>query len=560
MKPLPIIQRLSAVLFVAVTALSPVILPVAAQAQNPVVKSVTNGAGNVLADLPSSGIAQGSLFAVKGSGLGPAVIVVAATFPLSTSIANTSIKVSVGGVTRDAIMYYSSAIQVAAILPSSVPAGHGTLTVTYNGATSASFPINVVKTTIGVFSLNTSGGGDAIATLGSGFVTPLNAANPGDIVAFWATGLGPVSGDETQPAQQFDMTDIPVQAWIGGKPADVLFRGRNACCSGVDTIYLRVPQGASGCVTPVVFQTGDNVSNTTTIPVAGTGRVCAPSTPGLTASDVQRLFSKTTFSLGAVSIFRGNNMAVPTVVDGASGTFARTTPFPGGWGATNWDLVPPGSCVVDTGTAFNGAFLTFQWLDSGAALTVSGAGGSRTVPRLPTPIVQNFGAQNYLGVLDFPGVYVIPGQFTISGPGTSDVGAFTATMNYPQPVLQWTNQDAVTSIDRSQGTTVTWTGGDPNGYVQIYGFSTAASNQSAGSSFVCTARTSDQRFTVPAHVTLAMAPGTPSVPAAIWPSSLWVLGFSAPTFFQAQGLDLGIVSQWSNNARTLTYTGSAGIP
>src|SRR5262249_30746881 len=157
--------------------------------------------------------------------------------------------------------------QIAAILPSSIPVGKGTFTVTFNGRTSAPFPINVVKTTIGVFTLNTSGGGDAIATLGSGFVSPLNAANPGEIVALWATGLGPVSGDEAQPASQFDMTDIPVQAWVGGVSTPVLFRGRNACCSAVDVIYVRIPPIVSGCVTPVVFQSGDSVSNTTTIPV-----------------------------------------------------------------------------------------------------------------------------------------------------------------------------------------------------------------------------------------------------------------------------------------------------
>jgi uncharacterized protein (TIGR03437 family) len=552
-----------AILFGGLTSLQWV-SPLAQAQAIPIVTSVVNSASNVRAQLPGSGIAQGSLFVAQGTSLGPASIVIAASFPLSTSIAGTSVKVTVGGVTRDAIMYYSSAQQIAAILPSSVPVGKGTFTVSYNGSTSTPFPITVVKTTIGVFTLNTSGGGDAIATLGNSFVGPLNAANPGDVVALWATGLGPVSGDETQPATQVDMPDIPVQAWVAGKPADVLFRGRNGCCSSVDTIYLRIPAGVSGCVTPVVFQTGDYVSNTTTIPVAPSGHVCAPNVPGFQAADVQALFAKPTLSYAAVGLFRGGsiigNELVAIIADGANGIFARTTPLPGGWGATNWDVVPPGSCLVNTGGAFNGAFLTFQWLDGGASLNISGAGGLRSIPQIPPPLILSFAGQNYFGALDFPGNYLKPGTFTVTVPGGKDVGPFTASINYPEPILQWTNQRSITSIDRAQGTTVTWTGGDPNGLVEILGFSTTAGNRAAGSAFVCTARTSDQSFTVPPYVTLAMAPSNPTIPAAIFPSSLWVLGFSAPTRFQATGVDLGVVNQWSNEARTVNYTGATGIP
>lgn len=373
--------------------------------------------------------------------------------------------------------------------------------MTYNGATSAPAPITVVKTTVGVFTLNTSGGGDAIATLGSGFVGPLSAANPGDVVALWATGLGPVSGDETRPAQQADMTDVPLEAWVGGKPADVLFRGRNACRSAVDTIYIRIPPGIAGCVTPVVFRTGDYVSNTTAIPVAESGKVCTPNLPGFTTADVEHVSAKPTFSYGAVGLFRGGSVMgtelVPFVLDGGYGTFARTTLLPGGWGAMNWDALPPGSCIANTGAAFNGAFLTFQWLDSSPSLTVKGAGGARSIPRLAFPLVQSFEVWSYLAAVDFPGNYVKPGQYTISGPGGADVGAFTAGVNYPSPMLVWTNQASITSIDRTKGVTGTWTGGAPNGCVQIVGFSTPVANKGAGAGFVCRARTGDGTFTVP---------------------------------------------------------------
>src|SRR5262249_51175114 len=161
-------------------------------------------------------------------------------FPLPTSIGGTSIQVTVGGTTVDAIMYYSLATQVAAILPSKTPAGTGTLTVTYNGSATSTATVTPVANNTAVVTLNTTRPGDAVATLPATntVVSTSNAPNPGEIVTLWATGLGAVSGDESQPAQQTDLTNVPLKVFIGGQPANVLFRGRNACCSGVDTIYV----------------------------------------------------------------------------------------------------------------------------------------------------------------------------------------------------------------------------------------------------------------------------------------------------------------------------------
>jgi len=71
-------------------------------------------------------------------------------------------------------------------------------------STSGTAPIVVVANNVGVFTLNSTGSGDAVATLPATntFVSPSNAPNPGEIVTFWATGLGAVSGDESQPAQR----------------------------------------------------------------------------------------------------------------------------------------------------------------------------------------------------------------------------------------------------------------------------------------------------------------------------------------------------------------------
>lgn len=83
----------------------------------PSITAVENAATNIPPGLPNSAIAQGSLFVVKGSNLGPATYIQATSFPLPNSVGDTSITVTVGSATVNAIMFYSLARQVAGILP-----------------------------------------------------------------------------------------------------------------------------------------------------------------------------------------------------------------------------------------------------------------------------------------------------------------------------------------------------------------------------------------------------------------------------------------------------------
>jgi uncharacterized protein (TIGR03437 family) len=59
-----------------------------------------------------------------------------ATAGLPLTLNGASISVTVGGVTTDPAIYYTSPSQIAAVLPASTPVGTGTLTVTYNGVPS----------------------------------------------------------------------------------------------------------------------------------------------------------------------------------------------------------------------------------------------------------------------------------------------------------------------------------------------------------------------------------------------------------------------------------------
>ena len=531
-------------------------------ANAPQITAIENAATNIPPGLPNSAIAQGALFVVKGKNLGPSNVVVASTFPLPTSIGGTSMQVTVGGTTVDAIMYYSLAGQIAAILPSRTPVGTGTLIVTYNGLASAAAQIVVAASNIGVFTLNTSGSGDAVATLPATntVVSPSNAPNPGEIVTLWATGLGPVSGDESQPAQQADLTNVPLKVFIGGQPANVLFRGRNACCSAVDTIYVTVPQGLSGCANSVIMQIGNLVSNATSIPIGTNGRNCVPIAPNQASGGL----GSGTHAFGGLSLVRQvtNVSAIGPVpaqsikMDLIGGVFEKVTTSGTSQGS-QVDIVSYGSCVVTTHVSGQPATppgATVQYLDAGT-ITVNGPGitGSRQISK-STP---GAGILLYGQVLDNTATTLAAGTYNFTGAGGPNVGPFTASYNMP-PVFAWTNQSSVTTIVRANGATVTWSGGDPAGYVAISGTSdltgaTAASTVSV--SFTCTARVTDGSFTIPPVVLLALPP-TAAAPGATFavPGTLSVshTGTMA-AMIQASGIEFGGIGAVFAFGNSATY-------
>jgi uncharacterized protein (TIGR03437 family) len=202
----------------------------------PVVSSALNAASYALPELPGSGLAQGSMFIVFGQRLGPATLDIINSFPLPTTLASTSIRVTVSGTTVDAYIIYSSAGQVAAILPSRTPSGPGTLTLTYNGQTSGALNVRVVPSAFGAFSVNQAGSGPGIV---QNFVSqtdlPINAltrpARAGQTAILWGTGLGPVTADERAGAVPGDLP-LSVEVYVGGRRANVSYKGRSGCCAG----------------------------------------------------------------------------------------------------------------------------------------------------------------------------------------------------------------------------------------------------------------------------------------------------------------------------------------
>ncbi|HWD00762.1 MAG TPA: hypothetical protein VG456_28595 [Candidatus Sulfopaludibacter sp.] len=485
----------------------------------PIISQVVNAASYIPTGLPNAGIAQGSIFVIKGNNLGPATLTIAPQAFQSTSLAGTSVSVTVAGSTVAPTFYYTSAGQLALLMPSNTPTGTGTISVTYNDQTGPTAPITVVASTAGIFTVTSDGQGSGIVTYADyslvsalkaancgGVYTTCGAANPGDVLIIWATGLGPVNGTDASGAGLgVNMASLPLKVWLGGVQATVAYQGRSGCCIGEDQVVITVPAGVpTGCSVPLSIQIGNFISNTVLIPVANGSRTCTPANPTLSTANVLQLSSGAPVTFADIELRRTDNF--PGFTDSMKAEFARVTIDPAlqPFIATYIDNTPPGACSVQTNLngGNNPPFATAAGLDAGAQLTVTGPNGTKTVPG---------GTGSYQATLSATGNYLVPGSYTVSSPGGADVKAFTANVTLPaMPVMTSPTPDSVNaaSVTRSSGTNVTWTGGGSNVIVQISGFNYTDTSNTIGAQFQCTTPPNSNSFTVPASVLLALPTGT----------------------------------------------------
>ena len=241
--------------------------------QTPNVTQLANIYSWTPAGLPNYGTARGSIFAVFGTNLSSTTVPLQSG-PLQTTLSSVTLNVTVGGITKQPLLYYLSPTQINAVLPSSTPVGTGTLTVTNGGGTSPGFPIKVVESAFGLLTFNYGSGPLAgfNASNDGAYLGFLAAANPGDVLELWGTGLGPVADD----AVGGPVSD-PAVVFIGGVAVTPHISGPFVV-HGLDQINVQVPAGLSGCYVSVVVQTGNFVSNFGTLPVAGSGRTCTDPT------------------------------------------------------------------------------------------------------------------------------------------------------------------------------------------------------------------------------------------------------------------------------------------
>ena len=560
-----------------------------AAAQQPVLNDGPLNAASVTYSRPgqpNAGIAQGSMLIVKGQNLGTCGTVVASSFPLKTTMGGTSMKITMAGNTYNVFMYYVVACtpnapdQLAGVVPSNTPVGLGSITVTNNGRI-ATAPISIVARRFGIYARNGNGTGPLIVqNFNSATDQPVNSlvesAHPGQSEILWGNGLGAISGDDSVPPAGGDM-NIPVDVFVGGKPADVAYKGRTVYPS-VDVIVFKVPDGVQGCYVPIAVRVaGVIISNSGTISVTPSGKACSDPT-GFSSADLQKVLSGGTLTVADITLLRISAKLALTGMgnfqgnlDFGTGAFQRYGSAGDLLASVNRSSVggvyfnrgmpfPSVGCAVTpfTSRGFSKDLLpgvdddpvAIQRLDAGAALNLTGPLGAKPFPRTGTGtggFSYDAGGDGTLGggIPGLPGLppptpeYLAPGSYTLNNGSGGVVGGFSTSLTIPTPAV-WNNQDALSNILRSQDMTVTWSGGAAGAYIWILG-SSADPATGAGAEFICTERADAGTFTVPAWVLSAMPASGPDPSVGGTAVGFLTLqsSLAQPARFQATGIDVG---------------------
>ncbi len=237
-------------------------------------------------------LAPGAMFVLFGSGLGPASLSAAAGPAYPTTLAGTAVSFTpaAGGTPVSARLVYTSATQLAGLLPSSLAPGSYSVRVIFNNSTSSPQTVSVVPRSFGIATANSAGTGVAQATIGNvnngisllrttsgtvnfnGLQWTLSPAHPGDTLVFWGTGggsdpandSGGSSGDQTA-AGNFTVT-------VAGRQLRPLYAGASSGFPGLWQINFTLPADLPpSCSHPAFVTAGGEPSNTVLIPVAAPG-------------------------------------------------------------------------------------------------------------------------------------------------------------------------------------------------------------------------------------------------------------------------------------------------
>jgi uncharacterized protein (TIGR03437 family) len=220
-------------------------------------RSATSSATNLsAASYIGSTLASQAIVAAFGSNLAIATEP-AATLPLPTSLANTTVTVINSGVQLSARLLFVSPAQVNYVLPAEPASDSATVVITSGDGSVATETIQIADVAPGLFSANANGEGVAAAVAlrvkpdgtqsyepvaqfdaaQNKFVSlPINLGQATDQVFLILFGTG-IRGRSALTA---------VTASIGGIASEVLFAGPQGLFEGLDQVNLRLPRSLAG--------------------------------------------------------------------------------------------------------------------------------------------------------------------------------------------------------------------------------------------------------------------------------------------------------------------------
>ena len=402
----------------------------------------------------------------------------------------------------------------------------------YAGQTSNATPFQVATNSFGIFSINSSGSGPGVITAANGDLFSVNSpAYAAGSAIIWGTGIGSSPEDDgSAPPQQINLSNVPLSVYVGTQPATVTYRGRSTF-TGEDQINFVIPPGIVGCYVPVTVAIRDIVSNFVMMPIGAAGQSCpdpvaaSPSPTGNVTLMRSVAIGNTVDTIDSGQAFFG----YPQLL--TSGYIIP--PFIG-----NPYSLPAGACIGDVTVSLFGDVFGVSVLDAGPAITITGPNG---VQQLPASHLYSAQLASSSGG-NAQSLYLNAGAFVVSGPGGADVGLFSQSFTIPTP-LTWTNPSSISTVNRSAGLDVSWSGGDPDGFVQIAGVRITGNLLT----FICNVPISDQHFTIPPFILLSFAPSTGTSTDSLRLSS------TSSTAFSASGISSGTINSIVTISKNVTY-------
>jgi len=180
--------------------------------------------------------------------------------PLQLGPGNTS----VNACGRNMPLFSAFPGQINAQLPNECPAtGTAQVNVTVGGQASATQTINLAPAAPGIFTLASTGTGDAaILHADNSRVGAASPAKAGEQVMIFCTGLGPTSPSFASGSAAIgaNATTMPVVVTIGGRNASVVHSGLAAGFVGLYQVNAIVPSGMSGSQSITITVGSTNVS------------------------------------------------------------------------------------------------------------------------------------------------------------------------------------------------------------------------------------------------------------------------------------------------------------
>lgn len=427
----------------------------------PMVSIIGNAAGSLpihggqLFPLPQPyPIARGSLFYISGRFLGPAE---AASTPLPTTLTGTSVTIQAASGARIPAFVVSISSsdddygRINALLPSTVPEGPADVTVTVNGRTSWPARVLVHRSRFAIFTKSGRPVGPAFAhNVDPPDTFPMNgfatAAQPGQDVIIWGTGLGPSGEPDQEPATDNTVFGPDLEIQVGARIVKPIDARRAPGLIGIDEIRFRLPDDpaiVNTCFLPVTVRTAGISGNTVTI--AGSAGPQSCKHPLELPDDLlKRLDNGESVNVAGVNFVR--SVSSSSVDERAflgvywTGMVAEDSNTE--WVKLVWGkLPPPGQCL-------------------GRDLGQVGAPQSLVVPRpLPFTLISPSGKSYTLSPVDQTPIE--PGIWTVTNAGRDS----SVTINVPPPSFKWKFRD---------DGILTWTGageGDHDYVIGSYLFS-----------------------------------------------------------------------------------------